>query len=132
MDFLIYLIVLIAVALVATVALILYRKDKIQKDEIEGGQFLLRLLILVFKNITIKDAEIKKNIGKILGYILDALTLAMKINPKMSKDLFKQIILDETYAHLRAEGISINQELDDLVELAIDYILDHYYKEDGE
>jgi actin-like ATPase involved in cell morphogenesis len=124
--------VLIAVALVATVALILYRKDKIQKDEIEGGQFLLRLLILVFKNITIKDAEIKKNIGKILGYILDALTLAMKINPKMSKDLFKQIILDETYAHLRAEGISINQELDDLVELAIDYILDHYYKEDGE
>lgn len=125
MDILIYLGVLIAVGLIGFLGVKFAKKYNITKDDLAFSALLIELIDYISSKF---EYKYKAGVSKIISLVLQAINFVVLIDDIKDGDLqrFKELVFEKSRELCIAEGIDIDDGIEDILDSIITYIIDKY------
>ena len=125
MDILIYLGVLIAVGLIGFLGVKFAKKYNITKDDLAFSALLIELIDYISSKF---EYKYKVGVSKIISLVLQAINFVVLIDDIKDGDLqrFKELVFEKSRELCIAEGIDIDDGIEDILDSIITYIIDKY------
>ena len=125
MDILIYLGVLIAVGLIGFLGVKFAKKYNITKDDLAFSALLIELIDYISSKF---EYKYKVGVSKIISLVLQAINFVVLIDDIKDGDLqrFKELVFEKSRELCIAEGIDIDDGIEDILDSIVTYIIDKY------
>ena len=100
-------------------------KVEIKESDLEFASIIIQLMNLVASKFSFQG---KDNVSKIMGYVVEALNFTIKFEKVDELDYEKQkeLIFNKTKQICANEGIELDEEIVNAIELAVEFVIKNY------